>query len=130
MTVNYRITATFTAWPATTAVQYLTITLNNVCMTTSFTSLSTQNSFYYQDGSNSADTTSATAFTYTLGALTATECNLTSLLKYKDVISDAWTATQPGYVLSPSTTTLAFSVKTATTTIADSKKDGIASRWV
>jgi hypothetical protein len=41
MTVNYRLTATFNAWPATTAVQYLTITLNNICMSTLFTSPST-----------------------------------------------------------------------------------------
>jgi hypothetical protein len=128
MTVNCRLTATFVSWPAKTVVQYLTITLNNVCATTSFTAVSTQAAYTYEDGSSATD--SITAFTYTLGALTATECALTHTIAFKDASTDTWlTAPVPAYVLSSDAATLAFSIKTTTASIATSG-DTIASRWV
>jgi len=63
MKLKYRITAKFDNYPSKTAVQYLTITLSNVCLLSRFTSPSTQAAKYYEDGSNAAD--SVTDFTYT-----------------------------------------------------------------
>lgn len=129
MTVNYRLTATFTAWPAKTIVQYLTITLNNICATTAFTAASTQAAYTYEDGSST--TYAFTAFTYTLGALTEAECNLSHAFAYKDASTDVWSTTQPAYVKAgtPDAVTLAFSIETTTASIATSG-DTIASRWV
>ena len=61
--ITYKYTYTLVAYPSTTAVQYLTITLKNVCLLSRFTSPSSQNAIYYQDGSNTP--TPVTAFSYT-----------------------------------------------------------------
>lgn len=127
MTVNYRITATFTAWPVTTTVGYLTITLNNVCMTTKFTAASTQNSIYYEDGSNAAQ--AITAFTFTLGTLAATDCAVTHTLYYMDPTTGVYTTTAPAFVTGPNATTLALTIQTAAASIA-TPGDSIASRWI
>jgi hypothetical protein len=129
MTVNYKLTASFNAWPVKLTVQYLTITLNNICMTTKFTSMSTQSAITYEDGSSS--TYAFTAFSYSLGGLTSVDCGLVHAFAFKDYSTYVWSSTQPAYVLAgtPDTTTLAFSIKTTTASIA-TPGDSIASRWV
>lgn len=126
ITLGYKITATFINYPNKTAVQYLTITLLNVCVTSRFTNPSAQAAVYYEDGSNVL--TAVGAFTYTSDQL-GSDCNFSHEFFYRNTIQDAWSTVQPAYVTAPNTSTLAFSIQTNVASIA-TPGDSIASRWV
>jgi len=126
MKLTYKLTCTFVKYPNKTVTQDLTITLNNVCVTSRLTNPSSLSAIYYQDGSNVA--TVVPGFTYTSDQLES-DCNFTHQNLFRNTVNDAWSSAIPSYVASQDPSTLSITIQTSTVSIA-TPGDSTASRWV
>jgi len=72
MKLNFQLKGVFDNYPSKEAVQIFSVTLLNLCLTSRFTSPSSQAAIYYEDGSNNPETIAA--FTYTSDQ-TESDCN-------------------------------------------------------